>query len=202
MLGPGHLATCAKTPLHTLTAGDTGQVCSALPDVPGCAVRGQPMGHTAGTGLFALPRTQPPLSHPPDEDAGGKHDCTPRESLPQWSRSRGQCMAPSFCPFSANALFLFSLEGSTALLERQRLWQSLPLRLQDPLTGPGLRLLLPTAPFILGHLSSCAREEQWGHGRGCQSRGAARIPPGSVLGMSLALSSDRSCVQLQRNPQT
>ncbi|XP_039588203.1 C-type lectin domain family 19 member A isoform X2 [Passer montanus] len=46
----------------------------------------------------------------------------------------------------------------TALLERQRLWQSLPLCLQDPLPGPGLRLLvLPhppsfwvTSPAVLG----------------------------------------------------
>lgn len=91
------------------------------------------------------------------------------------SQSRGRCAVTFSYLFSANALGF--LGGSTALLERQRLRQSLPLRLQDPLAGPGLRVLaLPAPPLILGHLSSHAREERPGHGTGGESCGAARHP--------------------------
>lgn len=118
------------------------------------------------------------------------------------SWSPGQCLVPSFCLFSAVALCF--LEGSPALLERQRLWQSLPLRLQDPLPGPGLRLLLlPTAPVCWVTSPGSSRQDmaQAGSCLDPQPAPGCRIPAGRKEGMKLAPSRDRSHIQQQRSPQ-
>lgn len=228
MIGPGHLAeveqdpACAKIPFHTHTAGETSQVCPGPPDVPKCPVRGQPVDNFGGTGLcLQLPLHSQvqagawaPLSHPPDEDAGRKHDC----EWHKWGNIQAEPLTVAgdpgpkgsawFPPFAFCQLMpCVCLEGSTALLERQRLWQSLPLRLQDPLPGPGLRLLvLPTPPFIW--VTSPAVPEKssqdmaWiGSCLDPQAVPGCRIPPGSMVGMNLAPSSDRSYIQQQRSPQ-
>lgn len=201
ILVPGHLAevgqdpACAKIPLHTLPAGETSQACLGPPDVPKCPVHGQPMDNFGGTGLcLQLPLHYqvkagacPPVPHPPDEDAGGKHDSEwhkwehPGKASHSGRRSwcQGQCVVPSFCLFSANALCF--LESSTALLERQRLWQSLPLRLQDPLPGPGLSCWCCPHPPSIWVTSPAVP----GHGVGWESRGAAWMPRQSLAAESL-----------------